>query len=240
MNLFKLFQQEKRPFCSAVVVAAGSAQRMQGVDKIMTEIAGEPVILRSLRTLSACEQIDEIIVVTRQDLLEPIAQLCHDAGLTKVKQVVLGGADRAHSVLNGVSEADKRAKIIAVHDGARPFVTEEIVAEVIDEAIRSGAAAPAVPVADTIKTAKDGAVTGTLNRSELFAVQTPQAFDAELLIGALHYCTGRNVPITDDCSAVESLGKQVVLTAGSTENIKITTPLDLVLGEAIAAWQSAK
>lgn len=240
MKLFRRFQKESHPFCTVIVVAAGSAQRMLGVDKIMAELGGEPVILRSLRTISECEQIDEIIVVTREDLIEPIGLLRQEANLTKVKKIVLGGTDRALSVLNGVQEADKRATIIAVHDGARPFASPELVASVIEEACRSGAAAPAIPVTDTIKIAENGAVTKTPDRSALFAVQTPQAFDADLLKGALHYCISRHVPITDDCSAVEQLGKQVVLTQGSAQNIKITTPFDLVLGEAILAWQAAE
>ena len=240
MNFLKRFRRAERPFCTAVVVAAGSARRMQGVDKVMAEVAGEPVILRTLRTLCGCEQVDEVIVVTREDLIVPIGDVCRENGLDKVKKIIVGGADRAHSVLNGVNEADKRASVIAVHDGARPFVPAEVVANTIGEAVRSGAAAPAVPVADTIKTAQDHVVTGTPDRSTLFAVQTPQVFDADLLRGALHYCISRNVPITDDCSAVERLGKQVVLTEGSARNIKITTPFDLVLGEAITAWQNAE
>lgn len=239
MKFLKRFRRQERPFCTAVVVAAGSASRMQGVDKVMAEVAGERVILRTLRTLCSCEQVDEVIVVTREDLIVPIGDVCRNAGLDKVKKIVVGGADRAHSVLNGVQEADRRAAVIAVHDGARPFVTAEIVGNTIEEALRSGAAAPAVPVTDTIKTAQNHVVTDTPDRSTLFAVQTPQVFDADLLRGALHYCISRNVPITDDCSAVEQLGKQVVLTEGSVQNIKITTPLDLVLGEAIATWQAA-
>lgn len=240
MNLFKHFRRAERPFCSAVVVAAGSAQRMQGVDKIMAKLGGEPVILRSLRALSECDLIDEVIVVTREDLIEPIGMLRQEENLTKVKKIILGGADRAHSVLNGVQEADKRAAVIAVHDGARPFVTPEVVEKAIEEACRSGAAAPAIPVTDTIKVAENGVVTKTPDRAALFAVQTPQVFDADLLKGALHYCISRHVPITDDCSAVEQLGKQVVLTQGSARNIKITTPFDLVVGEAILAWQAAE
>lgn len=240
MNLFKRFRRVEHPFCSAIVVAAGSAQRMQGVDKIMANLGGEPVILRSLRALAECELVDEVIVVTREDLLEPIGLLRQKENLTKIKKIIIGGADRAHSVLNGVQEADKRATVIAVHDGARPFVSTAIIEKAIEEAGRSGAAAPAIPVTDTIKVAENGVATKTPDRAALFAVQTPQAFDADLLKGALHYCISRHIPITDDCSAVEQLGKKVVLTQGSDQNIKITTPFDLVLGEAILAWQVAE
>ncbi len=240
MKLFRRFQKESHPFCTAIVVAAGSAQRMQGVDKIMAELGGEPIILRSMRALSECDLVDEVIIVTREDLIEPIGLLRQKENLTKVKKIILGGADRVHSVLNGVQEADKRATVIAVHDGARPFASPEVIVDAIEEACRSGAAAPAIPATDTMKMAKNGVVTKTLDRSALFAVQTPQAFDADLLKGALHYCVSRKVPVTDDCSAVEQIGKQVVLTPGSAQNIKITTQFDLVLGEAILAWQAAE
>jgi 2-C-methyl-D-erythritol 4-phosphate cytidylyltransferase len=112
-------------------------------------------------------------------------------------------------------------------------VSEKVLEEAITTAARSGAAVPAVPVKDTIKVAKNGAVEGTPDRDTLFAVQTPQVIQADLLRGALQHCREKGIAVTDDCSAVEAIGKQVTLTAGEYENIKITTPIDLALGEAI-------
>lgn len=239
-SILKKWKKSRQPYCSAVVVAAGSASRMQGVDKIMTDVAGVPVIARTLTALDKCEMIDEVVVVTRSDLIFPISDLCVKYGLSKVTKVVEGGADRAHSVLNGLKEIDPKAQIAAIHDGARPFVAQRLLKEVIRAAIDGGAAAPAIPVSDTIKQATDGIVAGTPNRSTLFAVQTPQVFDADFIRGALHHCIERNIPLTDDCSAAEHMGKQVRLTQGDVRNIKITTQFDLVIGEAIIQCQNAE
>ena len=239
-SILKKWKKSRQPYCSAVVVAAGNASRMQGVDKIMTEVAGVPVIARTLSALEKCEMIDEVVVVTRSDLIFPVSDVCANFGFSKVKKVVEGGSDRARSVLNGLKEINPQAGIAAIHDGARPFVTQRLLKEAIQAAINSGAAAPAIPVSDTIKQAKEGIVTGTPDRSTLFAVQTPQVFDADFIRGALHKCIEQNLPLTDDCSAAEQMGKQVVLTQGDTRNIKITTQFDLVVGEAIIRCQSAE
>ena len=133
-----------------------------------------------------------------------------------------------------LEECDPRATLAAVHDGARPLVTVDVIDEAVRRAAECYAAAPAVPVKDTIKEAgEDGVVTATPDRSRLFAVQTPQVFDMDLLKGALKAALDAGITLTDDCGAVERLGKQVVLTKGSYENIKITTPEDLILAQAI-------
>jgi 2-C-methyl-D-erythritol 4-phosphate cytidylyltransferase len=131
-------------------------------------------------------------------------------------------------------EASPDVKLLAVQDGARPLVTTEVIERVIGAAIRCGAAAPAVPVKDTVKEVRDGgAVERTVDRSSLRAVQTPQVFDASLLKAALQDAVENRVPITDDCSAVERLGKVVFLVEGDEENLKITTPVDMIFAEAI-------
>jgi 2-C-methyl-D-erythritol 4-phosphate cytidylyltransferase len=221
------------PYCAAVVPAAGNASRMQGIDKILTEIGDAPVLEWTLRALNECPLIDEIVVVTREDLIVPISQMCSNAQLEKVKKVVKGGSDRAESVLLGLKEISPNAELAAIHDGARPFVSQELLTEVLTTAAKTGAAAPAVPMKDTIKQAKDGKVERTIDRSTLFAVQTPQVFQADLITGALQNCREKKIAITDDCSAVEVLGMTVTLTKGAYENIKITTPIDLVMGEAL-------
>lgn len=218
-----------RKTCAAVIVAAGSARRMQGIDKIMTPICGKPMLLRTVQALSESERIDEIVIVTRTDLIDCVKTLCADE--KKVCAVISGGETRADSVLRGLKEV--RSNLSAIHDGARPLVT----AEVIDGAIRAaeefGAAAPAIAVHDTIKVAHDGIVTQTPDRSTLFAVQTPQVFDTEQIIFALEAALRQKIPLTDDCSAAEAAGMQVHLTQGSEENLKITVPTDLILAEAI-------
>lgn len=233
-NLFRRPPQPAR-FCTAVVVAAGRATRMEGIDKVLAPMGGQPLLWYALSALQSSALVDEIVVVTREDLMVPIGTLASQRGLDKVCRVVKGGESRTQSVLAGVQSASPQADLIAIHDGARPFLTREVLEQAVETARRRGAAAPAIPVKDTIKTAKDGLVTGTPDRDTLFAVQTPQVFEASLIKGALTKALEEGAPITDDCSAVERIGFPVCLTQGSEENIKITTPGDLILGEAILA-----
>ncbi len=191
------------------------------------------MLLWTLRALEGCPYITEIIVVTREDLIVPVGQLCKDAALSKVRKVVLGGETRTASVLAGIREADPAAELIAIHDAARPLVTQGVINAAVEKAAVLGAAAPAVPVKDTIKRASDGVVESTPDRESLFAVQTPQVFEHGLILGALEKAIADGAQITDDCSAVERLGVPVHLTAGSYENIKLTTPEDVTVAEAI-------
>jgi len=226
-------KKNKSVFCSAVVVAAGYASRMEGLDKIMLPIGGEPVLAHTLRPLDECPLIREIIVVTREDLIVEIGQLCKDFAFTKVTKIIVGGNTRTMSVFAGVNEVARESELIAIHDGARPFVTAEVLEEVILRGAECGAAAPASPVKDTVKRAHHGLVEETLDRAELYNVQTPQVFEASLIKAALLSALKDKIDLTDDCSAVERLGMTVALTHGSEENIKITTPADLLLGNAI-------
>ena len=226
-------RRQTASFCTAVVPAAGSSSRMEGHDKMLVELGDRPVLIRTLQALQACGLIHEIIVVTREDLIVPVSRLCRDFELEKVTKVVTGGASRTMSVLAGVRSSDPEAELIAVHDGARPFVTQELLEEVIQRAAECGAAAPAVPVTDTIKRAKEGVVEETLERETLFAVQTPQVFEASLLKAALQKAVEDGVTLTDDCAAVERLGMKISLTKGDRANLKLTTPMDLDLGIGI-------
>lgn len=226
-------------FCSVVVVAAGSSSRMQQ-DKLFMEIGGESVIIRCLRALDSCPCVDEIIVVTRQDKLEEIAFLAHEAGIEKLSKVLLGGATRTESALAGASEVSNKAKIICIHDGARPFVTNDIIAECIHQAVLYNAACPAIPVKDTIRVARDGVAVQTPEREYTFAVQTPQAFNADIIKAALASAVRERKTYTDDCAAVEAMGVKVRLVAGSEDNIKVTTPLDIPLAESIAEKRKAE
>lgn len=233
--LGKLFRrrEEEHLVCAAVVPAAGASARMEGRDKLLEPLGDVPVLIHTLRALDACALISEIVVVTRADLIVPVGQLCQDCAFSKVSKVVVGGETRTASVLAGIRECRQDASLIAIHDGARPLVSQQVLEQAIRRAAECGAAAPAVPVKDTIKRAAGGIVASTPERSELFAVQTPQVFEASLIRAALEKAQAEGAPLTDDCSAVERLGMPVALTAGSYENIKITTPEDLAVGEAL-------
>lgn len=220
-----------RKTCAAVIVAAGSATRMQGIDKMLVPLAGVPVALRSVRALAASDCIDSLVIVTRTECMETLRTLC--AEVSKPVTVVAGGASRPESVLAGLAALPEGTELAAIHDGARPLVTQAVIAEAVEAAGRCGAAAPAVPVHDTIKQAENGLVRATPERKTLFAVQTPQVFDVKLLKTVLRAAMERGIALTDDCSAVEAAGKPVVLTQGCEENLKITTPVDLTLAEAI-------
>lgn len=231
--LSRLGRKQKKTVRAAVVVAAGSATRMEGIDKVLTPLADVPVLVRTLRVFQNCDDIDEIVVVTREDLLVEVSQLCKAFALDKVSKVVVGGKERINSVLCGLREVRQDAELIAIQDGARPFLTQEVLGEVLEKAEATGAAAPAIPVTDTIKRVENGLAVETPDRASLFAVQTPQVFEAGLIRAAVEKAVEEGVTLTDDCAAVERLGMKVSLTQGSRENIKITTPLDLFLGEAI-------
>lgn len=220
-----------RKTCAAVVVAAGSATRMQGIDKMLAPLAGVPVVLRAVRALAASDCIDSLVIVTRTECMETLRTLC--AEVSKPVTVVAGGASRPESVLAGLAALPEGTELAAIHDGARPLVTQSVIAEAVEAAGRCGAAAPAVPVHDTIKQAENGLVRATPERKTLFAVQTPQVFDVKLLKTVLRAAMERGITLTDDCSAVEAAGKPVVLTQGCEENLKITTPVELTLAEAI-------
>ena len=240
-SLFRKIREANRPFCTALVAAAGSSSRMGGTDKLMEFLDNVPVLMRTLTALQRAAAIDEIIIAAREDALVDISTLCKTYGITKCSKVVRGGESRCHSVLLAALEASPEAKLLAVQDGARPLVTPALIDRTVEAAAKCGAAAPAVPVKDTIKTvAEDGVVTGTPDRSTLRAVQTPQVFETDLLKAALQSALENEVPVTDDCSAVERLGKVVYLIDGDEENLKITTPVDLVIAEAILAEREGR
>lgn len=218
-------------YCGAVIVAAGSASRMGGIDKVMAPLGGEPMILRTVRAFEACEAVKEIVIVTREDLMGPIAELC--SGFTKVRSVVQGGSSRQESVKLGLLAFSKEVRLAAVHDGARPLVSGELIDKVIRAAHSYGAAAPAIPVKDTIKVFEGGFIAATPDRSTLRAVQTPQVIDRDLLLGALEKAEQEGTALTDDCSAVEHIGMRVRLVEGEERNLKVTTPLDLKIAELL-------
>ena len=235
MGLFSMLKGKKlkAKTCAAVIVAAGSASRMGGIDKVMATIGLEPMLVHTVRAFQENAFVTEIVIVTREDLLAEAARLCKEAGLDKVKCVVLGGASRTESVLNGLNAVSRDVQLSAIHDAARPFVSQEVITAAILKGADTGAAAPAVPVKDTIKVAENGVVTDTPVRSTLKAVQTPQVFDSDFIRGALYKAQQDGAELTDDCMAAERLGMKVHLTEGSEENFKVTTPIDLMIANAI-------
>ena len=237
----KKWKEGHRPRCAVLVAAAGHSSRMGGINKILQPLDGVPVLARTLVSLQLASGVDEIIVATREENLVEISQLCHSYNITKCTKVVRGGVDRVHSVLQAALECAPETELLAVHDGARPLVTPELIDRVICAAVNCGAAAPAVPVKDTIKVIReDGSVAETPDRGTLRAVQTPQVFQADLLKAALQAAIDKCASVTDDCSAVELLGKKVYLVEGDEENLKITTPADLIVAEAILAERKVR
>ena len=217
--------------CGAVIVAAGSASRMGGIDKVMAELGGEPMIRRTVRAFQNSDAITSIVIVTREDLIRPISALCRD--MDKVVAVVAGGSSRQESVHLGLNALPKGTKLAAVHDGARPLISWEVIDRTVRAANTYGAAAPAIPVKDTIKVVQGGLVKETPDRATLQAVQTPQVFDFDLLRGALKKAETDGAQVTDDCSAVERLGMKIKIVEGDERNLKVTTPLDLKIAELL-------
>jgi len=218
-------------YCGAIIVAAGTASRMGGIDKVMAELDGEPMILRTVRTFANADAIKEIVVVTREDLILPIMRLC--AGFPKVQAVICGGSSRQESVQLGLNALSNKVKLVAVQDGARPLVTEAVIDRTVRAAHTYGAAAPAIAVKDTIKVVTGGVVKETPDRATLQAVQTPQVFDFDLLRGALKKAAQDGAAVTDDCSAVELMGMSVKIVEGDERNIKVTTPMDLKIAKLL-------
>ena len=221
----------KLKYCGAVIVAAGNASRMGGIDKVMAQLGGEPMIVRTVRTFCQCDAIKEVAIVTRPDLILPISNLC--AGMEKVIAVVAGGASRQESVNLGLNALSKKVKLAAIQDGARPLITWQVIDRVVRAANSYGAAAPAIPVKDTIKVVRGGIVKETPDRKTLQAVQTPQVFAFDLLRGALKKAQEDGAEVTDDCSAVERLGMSIKIVEGDERNLKVTTPMDLKIAELL-------
>ena len=228
-----LRRRGSHPYCAALVPAAGRSRRMGGTDKLTALLGGEPVLHRTLWALDNARLVDEIVVAASPDRLEEIAALCVRAGVKKPLRVVEGGESRAQSVLMAALAASDRCELLAVHDGARPLIRGEQVDDMVRLGQKTYAAAPALPVTDTVKVADmAGLVQSTPDRKTLYAVQTPQVFQANILKAALQSAIQAGADITDDCSAVERLGKEVWLAPGWRENIKITTREDLTMAEA--------
>ncbi len=222
-------------FVSAIIVAAGGSTRMGTAgSKQFIPLLERPVIEYTLRAFQDCESISEIVVVSREKDALQIKEIADSNGISKVKAVVNGGDSRAHSVKNGIAAASSGAEYYAIHDGARPLITVEEIERVCEAAFETGAATLGTPVTDTIKIV-DGSdmIESTPLRSQLRAVQTPQVFESELYSFALDNAEDSLEGFTDDCSLIENMGGEVMVVEGSKENIKLTTPIDIIIAESI-------
>ena len=220
---------------SAIIPASGLGRRL-GNDsgKAFATIAGQPLIGYTLAAFQECAEIGEIVLVAHRDQIAAAEMLAQERGFTKVKAVIPGGKVRQDSVRNGLAAASPDCEIITIHDGARPFVTPDIIVSSIEAAREDGAAIAVVPVTDTIKSSLDGRfVSSTLDREKLYAVQTPQTFARDVIRSAYERAYADGYLGTDDASLVERLGLPVRIVEGAYENIKVTTPTDIAVAEAI-------
>ena len=216
----------------AVIVAAGSSQRMGGVDKVLALLGGKPILARVIDAFQGCNLIDQIVVVLSRQNLERGRRFVAEQRWSKVTDVCAGGRRRQDSVAAGLSRLG-HCHWVVIHDGARPLVTAGLIDRGLEAAAETGAAVAAVPVTDTIKVAGDDKIVHqTPLRQNLWAVQTPQVFRFDIIAKAYHQAKGE---VTDDASLVEQLGYRVKLYMGSYDNIKVTTPDDLALAEIL--WQ---
>ncbi len=227
--------KDLRPYTTAVIVAAGNSERMGGIDKQMAEIGGIPVIIRSVMAFENNGNIDEIIVVCRENDIPLFMDMVKDFELLKVSKITKGGETRQESVMLGAKLANEECQYLAIHDGARPMVTQEVINACMEDAREYGAATAGVKCKDTIKLVNpEGFVEQTPDRGRLYITQTPQIFERELYFKALEKAKEEGKCFTDDCQLVENFGHSVYLSQGDYQNIKITTPDDLVIAQAIA------
>jgi len=226
--------------CTAVIVAAGSSERMEGTDKLFANICGAPVIVHTLLAFQKSDYIDDIVVVTRQECIKQVTALCKEHHIVKASKVMVGGATRLDSVISGVFACSWKTELVAIHDGARPCVDLRTIEKTILKSTKRHAAAAGVPVSSTLKKVRRNVVLETIDREDVFEIQTPQTFNVDLIKGALTKAKKETPEITDDCMAVELLGVPVYVTEGSRRNIKITKLEDLGVAEAILNSTGAK
>ena len=224
---------------SAIIPAAGSGKRMGGkTSKQYLSICGRPILIETLTVFEKSSHIDEIILISPSSDIPLLEEMLKEYSLAKVSKIVCGGKERQDSIRNGLDALDRSSEIVLVHDAVRPFINDELIRNLIDAVNEYGAAITAVPVKDTVKRAGGSSVMETVPRENLWLAQTPQAFKTQLLIEAYENAGKKGIRGTDDASLVEAMGLDVRIVMGSYENIKITTPDDLIFAEAIKKEKS--
>lgn len=218
---------------SAIIVCAGNSTRMKGVNKQFLTLKGIPVAGHSMLAFEKCESISEIIIVAKETDIDEMKKIAEKLSVTKVSKIVAGGSTRQESVINGLRQVSKDTKFIAVHDGARPLVMPEFIEKTIADARVFGGATLGVPVKDTIKVVSDNLITDTPHRPSLYITQTPQVFKKTVYYDGIDFALEHGLDFTDDCQLVEAVGIKVYMTEGNYTNIKITTPEDIKIAEAI-------
>jgi 2-C-methyl-D-erythritol 4-phosphate cytidylyltransferase len=218
---------------TAIIVAAGSGKRFESdTPKQFLNLLGKPVIFHTLGRFDQCNAIDNIVVVLASDWMEWFQENWQKYAFVKPVDLVEGGRSRAESVRNGFRAVSTNAEFVTVHDAARPLVTSEEITRTIEGARETGAACLVAPIADTIKEVKNKQISRTIDRGSLRRALTPQVFRYEILRQALE-SSGLGENITDECFLVERIGHEIAFVEGSSRNIKITVPDDLVIAEAL-------
>ena len=231
-SILKSLRSKKPPTCTAVIAAAGISVRCEGEDKLFYTVNDKPVLAYTLEAFENCKLVDDIIIVVQEERIESIGKLCLEYGYKKVSKIMKGGETRPESVMNGIYAASGKARLIAIHDGARPCIDVDTIERTIHKAGKYNAAAPAISIASTVKKVDDGVITKTVDREGLYEIQTPQIFRAELIKAALTKVMKKSIEVTDDCMAVELIGVPVHIVEGSRRNIKITDNQDFRIIEA--------
>jgi 2-C-methyl-D-erythritol 4-phosphate cytidylyltransferase len=225
---------------AAIVVAAGNSQRM-GFDKLTADLGGKPLFIRTLERFENCPEVDEIVLVANEERIKQFGNLVGENGLKKVATVVAGGADRHLSVWKGLGALSEGIELVAVHDGARPLISSPTISKAIVLATKLGAVALAAPVVETLKKAdSDGLVVGSVDRSGLWTMQTPQIFRRDWLVAAYELVLARGARVTDETSAAEMAGFPVQLMQSGDWNVKVTYPSDLELARSLFSLETSK
>ena len=218
---------------TAILVAAGDSRRM-GFDKLFATIAGRPVIAHTMRAFESAGSVSEIIIVAREDRRDEIKRIVQDENFKKIQSIIPGGKHRQDSVRAGLDHLEATARYVAIHDAARPLITAEQIERVFEQSRIHAAASLAEPISDTLKYANsEFFVTSPVDRHQLYAMQTPQIFERRLIEDAYRAVYAENASVTDEVSAVERLGRKVILVPNKDLNFKITYPRDLALAEFV-------
>ena len=233
MNFLK--KKNNKVNVSVVIVAAGSGSRMGSeIPKQFLEVSGKPILAYTIDKFDSLESVNEIVVVTRSDSIVLCGDIVKQYEYKKVKTIIEGGATRQESVYKGLCALGEDSQYVLIHDGARPLISSDAIDRCISSVIKNNACAVGVPLVDTIKYSDTGEyITKTVDRSRLWSIQTPQAFEKELIINYHKKAIEDNFSATDDCMLLEHYGEKIALVEGEYENIKITSPIDIFVMEGI-------